>query len=279
VSKGHKDLPAGSQPWANEVDTAMARVAELEAIVRRLTENAGIDMSNPKRGINTGNAPSVKSPVGQKLSSLADVQTYNVADKQVLTWDQAGQKWFPATPVSQGINWEVATEDENIYGEANIDAYDYYSTKVFGQRNAGGGTLTESAGLVGTSDGSAFLHAHQKFFGGDTKAHGWVAAHPYYVKIGQAWIADDGSTWNEQCEITVGRGDIYFSTPKGLYGDEQIGYVSFDTLWFYIPRFTTENRPVAPGPGVKGAMIYDTSINKPLWHNGVAWCDALGTPA
>jgi hypothetical protein len=242
-----------------------------------LTENAGIDFSNPKRGINTGNTPSVKSPVGQKLSSLADVQTYNVADKQVLSWDQAGQKWLPTTPVSGGINWEVATEDEDLYGELKIDSWDYGSSKVFGQREAGGGSLTDSAGLLGTSDASAFLHAHQKFYGGDTKAHGWVAAHPYYVMIGQAWIADDGSTWNDEAEITVGRGDVYLKTPKGLYGDTRTGAITMDTHFFFVPRFATANRPV-PEPGAsKGAMIYDTSLAKPLWWNSVAWCDALGT--
>ena len=83
----HKDLPAGSQAWANELDQALDTIKQLQEVVRRLTDNAGIDFSNPQRGLNSASdAPSLNNPVGQKLSSLADVQTYNVADKQVLNW-------------------------------------------------------------------------------------------------------------------------------------------------------------------------------------------------
>jgi hypothetical protein len=96
----------------------MKRVGELEAIIRRLTENAGIDMANPKRGINTGDTPSIKRPVGQKVSSLADVSTYNVLDGQVLTWSQQKQMWIPTTlptygtPIPEGI-WSDTLVDLN----------------------------------------------------------------------------------------------------------------------------------------------------------------------
>jgi len=120
VANPHRDLPAGSQPWAKEVDASLKRVAELEAIVRRLTENAGIDMSNPKRGINTGDTPNATNPVAQKISSLADVDSYNVLDGQVLTWDQQKQKWLPKTRAGgnrvllPADTWSVPRVGKNI---------------------------------------------------------------------------------------------------------------------------------------------------------------------
>ena len=39
--------------------------------------------------------------------------------------------------------------------------------------------------------------------------------------------------------------------------------------------YTTATRPTASSAGA-GAMIYDTTLGKPLWSNGSAWRDAAG---
>ena len=41
---------------------------------------------------------------------------------------------------------------------------------------------------------------------------------------------------------------------------------------------TTATRPSAVTLG-DGAMIYDTTINKPIWSDGAVWRDATGTAA
>jgi hypothetical protein len=42
--------------------------------------------------------------------------------------------------------------------------------------------------------------------------------------------------------------------------------------------YTTGTRPNAATAG-DGAMIYDTTLNKPLWSDGSVWRDATGTAA
>lgn len=271
--KPHKDLPPGSQPWAEEVDKLLAEVKELKAVVKRLSQNAGLDYSNPQRGLNGGSTPSINNPVGQKLSSLADVQTYNIADKQVLSWSQQDQQWLPVT--STGLEWRKATEAEHMDWYMSIDAWDSESNKVIGQLDP----EKSGAGLVGTSDASAYLRASQKWFGGPTTFQGYVGTHPYYVMLGSVEVEDETGNWNNQVEINVGRGDIYMTTPQKLYGDTDEGAIVLRTNWFYVPQFITSTRPVSPGPGVRGAMIFDDTIGKPLWNDGTIWRDALGNIA
>lgn len=43
-----------------------------------------------------------------------------------------------------------------------------------------------------------------------------------------------------------------------------------------LPQFTTAGRP-APGTAGVGAMIWNTSTNKPNFSDGTAWRDAAGT--
>lgn len=43
------------------------------------------------------------------------------------------------------------------------------------------------------------------------------------------------------------------------------------------PRvYTTGTRPSAATSG-DGAMVYDTTINKPIWSDGTVWRDSAGT--
>lgn len=125
--KPHKDLPPASQPWAAEVDSKLTKMGELETVLRRLAENAGIDFSNPKRGVNAGPTPSVKSPVGQKLSSLADVKTYDVLDGHVLTWDQREQKWLPKAKAG-AVPYKNLWPDPHMQqqGAEAITAYNHF---------------------------------------------------------------------------------------------------------------------------------------------------------
>ena len=37
---------------------------------------------------------------------------------------------------------------------------------------------------------------------------------------------------------------------------------------------TTEQRPAV---NLIGAEYFDTTLSKPIWHNGTNWIDALGT--
>jgi len=41
------------------------------------------------------------------------------------------------------------------------------------------------------------------------------------------------------------------------------------------PTYPTASRP-APGMSGRGAMIYDTTLSKPLWSDGTVWRDATG---
>jgi hypothetical protein len=277
----------------------MKKVAELEAIVRRLTENAGIDMSNPKRGINTGATPSVKSPVRQKLSSLADVDTYNVLDGQVPAWSQKDQKWLPVQQ-SGGVEWVLATEEEHLWGDLDNDS-DYYSTQVLAKYQAADEGSGDGYGLVGTSTSSAFLHGAQRWWGGPTKAHGYVSAEPYYVKMGIEWIDDAGSTYGNDKgyevwgQVGVDRESVYLSTPTGQPSTsntnagqlERDGSISLRTNWFYVPQvngvyssslhinFPKRPVPIGGNPSA-GAMVYDMTLKKPIFWEGTKWVDAMG---
>lgn len=241
----HKDLPPGSQAWAGDVDKMAVEIAELKAVVRRLTENAGIDMSNPKRGVNTGDTPSVKNPVGQKLSSMADVHTYNVADGQVLTWEQKGQKWLPVTPLAGDmipIPMSYAGLAEG-YGEVDGTKYAYTAAAV--------------------KDG----YGYAEIWGSD------------YVYIGAGdWDAATGLLGF----MEVNKGKVILDAadmaggPLSRLTVETWG-IGLETPFVMLPRTTTGARP-NPGAGArKGSMVYDTTINKPIWWNGTAWTDALGT--
>ena len=41
-----------------------------------------------------------------------------------------------------------------------------------------------------------------------------------------------------------------------------------------ISKNTTANRPTNPFIGL---LFFDTTLNKPIWHNGTNWVDSSGT--
>ena len=55
---------------------------------------------------------------------------------------------------------------------------------------------------------------------------------------------------------------------------------ALETYWkimskgFEPTHGTTEQRPVV---NLVGAEYFDTTLSKPIWHNGTNWIDALGT--
>lgn len=93
MSRTHKDLPGGSQSWAEDVTGYRARIDELEAIVRRMANDFGLDYSNPTRGLNTGNTPSVQKNVELKLPSLKDLEIRDAQDGDLLTFDGKRGVW------------------------------------------------------------------------------------------------------------------------------------------------------------------------------------------
>lgn len=156
-----------------------AEVKALKDVVRRLSGNASLDMSNPQRGINSGNAPSVQPTVGQKISSLADVSSYNVLDGQVLTWSQQEQKWYPKTlgvapapGVVPADTWNIpdhyyntATNpsfENNLTGWASADTF---TSAGYGQavttlsRVAGGNNGAYAMQLTGTGKVSGNVYS------------------------------------------------------------------------------------------------------------------------
>lgn len=155
--KPHKDLPPASQPWAADVDSKLSKLTELETVIRRLAENAGIDFSNPKRGVNAGPTPSVKSPVSQKLSSLADVSTYNVLDGHVLTWDRQAQQWLPKAKAG-AVPYKNLWPDPHMQkqGAECVTAYNHFlnpspvaSLSSFAVKGASTVSLSPSASIKG----------------------------------------------------------------------------------------------------------------------------------
>lgn len=261
MSKPHKDLPGGSQAWADEVDALMAENRQLREVVKRLCANAGIDYSNPSRGINSGDTPSVKNPVNQKLSSLADTDTYNVADGQYLAWNQKGQKWLPITPPAAGGGG----------GTVDISAVSYSGL------SEGYGAVTSATEYAYTAAGIKDNPTGPDFYNTET----WATT-VQYIGAGN-W--DTGPV--SLVELAAdGFGRPYVQITAEDYADGTAGYlivsaysVRVSQVVFYTLRCTTANRPtdLDASSQNRGAMVYDTTINKPIWWNGTAWTDALGT--
>lgn len=254
----HKDLPPGSQQWARELDDAIKEMKRLQGVVSRLAENANIDMANPRRGVNSGDTPSVKNPVGQKLSSLADVATYNVLDKQVLSWSQQGQKWLPVTPPNPSGAVEIPMSYTNTYlytsmGYGNLDHQDvnqwaYFATNwVNDQMDAEiWATDTVYLGAGNHSDGPVALVTAS--FDGFFRP---------YVRISAEDYAD------------------------GTYGALTVGsyFIQMDVPYFVNPRVATADRPTTLGNTQDdvGSQTFDTDLKIPIWWNGTTWTNSLGT--
>lgn len=260
--KSHKDLPSGSQEWARQVDAFEARIAHLEEMVKRLSSNANIDYGKPERGVNAGSVPSVQNPVRQKLSSLADVGTYNVAEGQVLTWSQQDQKWIPATP-------EVSGGGED--GSIDVSALSYsYQERGYGE--------------ILDSEHYAYTAANVRP-GSDFGAVEVWATHNVYIGTGN-WELGPGVALIEMDIDGFGRPYVQLSADDyvdGSYGRIVIASYVFriDTPLLVMPHCTTATRPdwLHAHEDDKGSCVYDTTIKKPIWWDTTTetWRDALGT--
>ena len=66
--------------------------------------------------------------------------------------------------------------------------------------------------------------------------------------------------------------DAYLPTFGGtIYGDLNLNKNKLTNI--VIENQSTENRPTSP---IKGQMIYDSTLNKPIWFNGSTWKDSQG---
>ena len=74
--------------------------------------------------------------------------------------------------------------------------------------------------------------------------------------------------------------DFYIATDKGtIYQSTGSAWIA---LWGSMPivsaSMPTASRP-APGAAGVGAMLFDTTLNKPVWCTGTSWVDATGAVA
>jgi hypothetical protein len=56
-----------------------------------------------------------------------------------------------------------------------------------------------------------------------------------------------------------------------IYGDLDLNKNKIKNI--VLDQAATTSRPTSP---TKGQMFYDTTLNKPIWHNGTTWTDATG---
>jgi len=287
--KQHKDLPAGAQPWANEVDASLTELKILREVVRRLAGNAGLDYANPQRGLATGNIPSVQNPVGQKLSSLADVATYNVADGQYLSWSQQGQKWLPVTPSSGGGAFAIP---DTIAGFPNAYGYGYLPTvtdgpySVLAQSADAEGNFNLIARTVnGSTDSQQSIYSNDGSLsvscGGTGYAslamgeNGWLSLASYAT--GYSILEMRGGEW--ELGYNNGTSDasrIYSYSFTSMKIQDSVG-VEIIGPYLKPPGCTTANRPSTLGPADKGANVYDFDLGIPIWWSGTVWKNAIGT--
>jgi hypothetical protein len=271
------------------MDDAVKELKRLQGVVARLAQNAGIDQSNPQRGINAGATPSVKNPVDQKLSSLADVQIYNVADKQVLTWSQQGQKWLPVTPLPGGafaVRPEISGFSDALgYGFAEANPGDPFAIYMFGSTSLN----PNGAGYfrIGGSEGSAETDGHV-YIGNYTEGHfadghagrlaieateQMVTATPAY-EVGCELAGDARSTYL-QMDVSYAGMTAYGT---GAYSEVVVRAdgVSIKGAYLTVPVCTTADRPTAPR---NSSHVYDDTLKKPIWYDfdGAVWRDAAGT--
>lgn len=86
-------LPGGANDWAREVNKALETLGQLQEMARRICNDFGLDIANPRRGLYTGDTPSVDNPVQLKLPSLQDLDIRDAQDGDLLTFDGKRGVW------------------------------------------------------------------------------------------------------------------------------------------------------------------------------------------
>lgn len=113
-----------------------------------------------------------------------------------------------------------------------------------------------------------------------------VGAVQVVPSVGDQWIIDKGiGGWKllqrlpfndpPATEVTRREGMVRLGSGNGpveLTGTEINAHAPI-----ILDTKATTARPTAVNAGV-GAMIFDTTLNKPIWSNGSTWVDAAGSP-
>jgi hypothetical protein len=108
-------LPASSQQWGRNVDDALAKLAVIEAVARRICADFGIDFSDPTKGLNQGDAPSIQNPVQLKLPSLKDLDIRDAVDGDLLTFDGKRGVWVARRHDTVQLPKEFPAGDPDSY--------------------------------------------------------------------------------------------------------------------------------------------------------------------
>lgn len=82
-------------------------------------------------------------------------------------------------------------------------------------------------------------------------------------------VSPDGSAWSEAITVDANTGYVGLGTDSPSTKLHVEGPV-------LCGRYSTGGRPSAATVG-SGAMIYDTTLSKPVWSDGAVWRDAAGT--
>jgi hypothetical protein len=213
--KNHKALPAGSQPWARDIDTAIAKIAELEGIIRRMVNDFGLDYSNPQRGVNTGSVPSVAKPVQLKLPSLKDLDVRDAVHGDLLMFDATRGVWvarafdvvelpkvFPVgdpdsyyTPSSAtpADTWSTQRTYQNVYTDPAFEtSADGWTTSTSTNANTSATASLDPGGMIGQCLKLDFLNTSGSFPSQSTAAE--FLGLPLATRIVSGWIQgrDDG---------------------------------------------------------------------------------------
>ena len=283
----HRDLPPGSQRWASDyVDALEDRIASLEALVARMAQDLRIDPRDPSKNINPqSDSPTVTSPVQAKLSGLGDVSTFNVADKQVLTWNHQKQTWeardVPVPTATPGSDF-VPDKSDYIYDFSGT----YYGWSPLAHGHAPDASTGAYAFVAYDEGGEMMLTAHHGtsysnlYLGtpGSSSSPTSAGSSKDRLTYWESYSNDSGDNYYDSIQM-IG-GNVEFS------GDVLVG-ISKAPRGFVLPLTSAANRPSATVmqsyirlgsiTGTTGACMYDTGLKKPIFWNGSAWTDANGT--
>jgi hypothetical protein len=265
MSAPHRDLPPGSQRWAEDVDRAIYdRLAKLEDLVRRLASDARVDPSNPNAGITDQNMPpSAQSAQQARITQFADVKAYNVLDGQALTWSQAEQAFIPQN-AGDGFVPDPSTYQYSDFGFGS-------GPEAEGHNIGAGGQW----GFVATSDQEVFATAHDDPTRGGSNAQSRHA--DMYLGGGEAYL--HGYIPTDVAWSAAGASSMVQATPYGITlsaqkgADGSGGQVAVNAPWFLVPAFATSTAPSASGQ--RGAIYYDSTANSLMVSDGSTW-NAVG---
>jgi hypothetical protein len=165
----------------------------------------------------------------------------------------------------------------------------YRSTLAFGDQNnntlANGGTL---AGTLRTINAAATVHTTPQSADGGTRPNfvgtgtgvmiPVVVDNPdnMYAAVGMIDGPNIRSVYFTAYQYS-GNGWVFYAQGFGQSHGQaaEVARISIEGS-MRVASYTTGTRPTASSQGV-GAMLYDSTLGKPIWSNGTVWKDAAGT--